>query len=172
MTLTHFGYIKRVTADTYRAQKRGGKGITGMTTREEDYAEQIFVTSTHARNCCSSPPAAGCSSSPAMKFRKGAPPSGHRDCQPPAVGRRREGHDRHPRGRKPGRQSGDGDQERRHQKTALSEFSNMRAQRPDRRDAARRRRADRQVALTDGTRELLLGTRQACPSASTRTISA
>ena len=48
VTLTHFGYIKRVTADTYRAQKRGGKGITGMTTREEDYAEQIFVTSTHA----------------------------------------------------------------------------------------------------------------------------
>ena len=47
VTLTHFGYIKRVTADTYRAQKRGGKGITGMTTREEDYAEQIFVTSTH-----------------------------------------------------------------------------------------------------------------------------
>ena len=36
-----------MTADTYRAQKRGGKGITGMTTREEDYAEQIFVTSTH-----------------------------------------------------------------------------------------------------------------------------
>ena len=48
VTLTHYGYIKRVTADTYRAQKRGGKGITGMTTREEDYAEQIFVTSTHA----------------------------------------------------------------------------------------------------------------------------
>lgn len=47
VTLTHFGYVKRVTADTYRAQKRGGKGITGMTTREEDYAEQIFVTSTH-----------------------------------------------------------------------------------------------------------------------------
>jgi len=47
VTLTHFGYIKRVTADTYRTQKRGGKGITGMTTREEDYAEQIFVTSTH-----------------------------------------------------------------------------------------------------------------------------
>ena len=48
VTLTHFGYVKRVTADTYRAQKRGGKGVTGMTTREEDYAEQIFVTSTHA----------------------------------------------------------------------------------------------------------------------------
>ena len=47
VTLTHFGYVKRVTADTYRAQKRGGKGITGMTTREEDYAEHIFVTSTH-----------------------------------------------------------------------------------------------------------------------------
>ncbi len=48
VTLTHFGYVKRVTADTYRAQKRGGKGVTGMTTREEDYAEQIFVTSTHS----------------------------------------------------------------------------------------------------------------------------
>jgi len=48
VTLTHFGYVKRVSADTYRAQKRGGKGISGMTTREEDYAEHIFVTSTHS----------------------------------------------------------------------------------------------------------------------------
>lgn len=47
ITLTHFGYIKRLPADTYRSQKRGGKGITGITTREEDFAENIFISSTH-----------------------------------------------------------------------------------------------------------------------------
>ncbi len=47
VTLTHFGYIKRLPSDTYRAQRRGGKGISGLATREEDFVEQIFVTSTH-----------------------------------------------------------------------------------------------------------------------------
>ena len=47
LTLTKMGYIKRLPADTYRAQNRGGRGIMGMTTREEDYAEQMFVCSTH-----------------------------------------------------------------------------------------------------------------------------
>jgi len=47
ITLTHFGYIKRLPADTYRSQKRGGKGITGLTTREEDFVENIFISSTH-----------------------------------------------------------------------------------------------------------------------------
>ncbi len=47
ITLTHFGYIKRLPIDTYRSQKRGGKGITGMTTREEDFVKQIFTASTH-----------------------------------------------------------------------------------------------------------------------------
>ena len=47
ITLTHFGYIKRLPIDTYRSQKRGGKGITGMTTREEDFVKQIFIASTH-----------------------------------------------------------------------------------------------------------------------------
>ena len=47
VTLTHYGYIKRQKADTYRAQKRGGRGITGLTTREEDFVENVFVTSTH-----------------------------------------------------------------------------------------------------------------------------
>ena len=46
-TMTHNGYIKRVPKDTYRAQKRGGRGITGMTTREEDYVEELFVGCTH-----------------------------------------------------------------------------------------------------------------------------
>ncbi|MCL2462512.1 MAG: DNA gyrase subunit A, partial [Defluviitaleaceae bacterium] len=46
-TLTHAGYIKRLPADTYRAQKRGGKGITAMSTREEDYVETVFTCSTH-----------------------------------------------------------------------------------------------------------------------------
>ena len=47
ITLTHFGYIKRLPIDTYRSQRRGGKGITGMTTREEDFVKQIFTASTH-----------------------------------------------------------------------------------------------------------------------------
>lgn len=47
ITLTHFGYIKRLPCDTYRSQKRGGKGITGLSTREEDFVERLFITSTH-----------------------------------------------------------------------------------------------------------------------------
>jgi len=47
IALTHFGYIKRMPIDTYRSQKRGGKGITGMATREEDFVKQIFTASTH-----------------------------------------------------------------------------------------------------------------------------
>ncbi len=47
VTLTHFGYIKRVSADTYKSQRRGGKGLTAMNTREEDFVEHIFITSTH-----------------------------------------------------------------------------------------------------------------------------
>jgi DNA gyrase subunit A len=46
-TLTHGGYIKRMPANTYRAQRRGGRGITAMTTREEDYVETVFTASTH-----------------------------------------------------------------------------------------------------------------------------
>lgn len=48
VTLTHFGYVKRIRSDAYRTQKRGGKGITGMSTREEDFAEHVMVTSTHS----------------------------------------------------------------------------------------------------------------------------
>lgn len=47
ITLSHFGYIKRMPIDTYKSQKRGGKGITGMTTREEDFVKEIFTASTH-----------------------------------------------------------------------------------------------------------------------------
>jgi DNA gyrase subunit A len=47
VTLTHFGYIKRISVDTYKSQKRGGKGLTAMNTREEDFVEHLFVTSTH-----------------------------------------------------------------------------------------------------------------------------
>ena len=45
--LTHFGYIKRMPIDTYKSQKRGGKGITGIATREEDFVKEIFTASTH-----------------------------------------------------------------------------------------------------------------------------
>ena len=47
VALTHFGYIKRMPVDTYKTQRRGGKGITGIQTREEDFVKQLFVTSTH-----------------------------------------------------------------------------------------------------------------------------
>ena len=48
VTVTHTGYIKRVALSEYRAQRRGGKGRTGMNTREEDFVTQVFVASTHA----------------------------------------------------------------------------------------------------------------------------
>ncbi|MCI8284553.1 MAG: DNA gyrase subunit A [Firmicutes bacterium] len=47
VTLTHLGYIKRVSMDTYKTQKRGGKGITGITTRENDFVKNMIITSTH-----------------------------------------------------------------------------------------------------------------------------
>ena len=47
IALTHFGYIKRMPIDTYKSQKRGGKGITGIATREEDFVKEIFTASTH-----------------------------------------------------------------------------------------------------------------------------
>ena len=47
VALTHYGYIKRMPIDTYRSQRRGGKGITGMATRENDFVKEIFIASTH-----------------------------------------------------------------------------------------------------------------------------
>ena len=47
ITMTHVGYIKRIAADTYRAQNRGGKGISALSTRENDFVEHLFITSTH-----------------------------------------------------------------------------------------------------------------------------
>ncbi|MEE1002734.1 MAG: DNA gyrase subunit A [Acutalibacteraceae bacterium] len=47
LTLTKMGYVKRLPVDTYHAQNRGGKGLKGMTTRDEDYAEHMFICSTH-----------------------------------------------------------------------------------------------------------------------------
>jgi DNA gyrase subunit A len=47
VTLTHLGYIKRIPADTYKTQKRGGKGVTGLTTRENDFVKNLIMTSTH-----------------------------------------------------------------------------------------------------------------------------
>lgn len=48
VTVTHGGYIKRLPADTYQAQRRGGKGLTGMTTKEEDFVEQVIVSNSHS----------------------------------------------------------------------------------------------------------------------------
>jgi len=47
ITLTHLGYLKRIPADTYKTQRRGGKGITGLTTRENDFVRSLIMTSTH-----------------------------------------------------------------------------------------------------------------------------
>ena len=47
ITLTHLGYLKRMPSDTYKTQKRGGKGITGLTTRENDFVKNLIMTSTH-----------------------------------------------------------------------------------------------------------------------------
>lgn len=47
ITLTHRGYLKRIPADTYKTQKRGGKGVTGLTTRENDFVRDLILTSSH-----------------------------------------------------------------------------------------------------------------------------
>ncbi|SDO07387.1 DNA gyrase subunit A [Acetanaerobacterium elongatum] len=47
VTLTHYGYIKRQPADVYKAQRRGGRGISGMTRRDEDFVEELFISSSH-----------------------------------------------------------------------------------------------------------------------------
>ena len=48
ITLTHQGYIKRLAVDTYKSQRRGGKGVVGMQTKEEDFVSSMFISSTHA----------------------------------------------------------------------------------------------------------------------------
>ncbi|AOT70455.1 DNA gyrase subunit A [Geosporobacter ferrireducens] len=47
ITLTHFGYVKRLPSNTYKSQRRGGRGVAGHSTREEDFVEHLFITSTH-----------------------------------------------------------------------------------------------------------------------------
>ena len=47
VTVSHQGYVKRLPVDTYRAQRRGGRGLRGMNTKEEDFVEHLFVASTH-----------------------------------------------------------------------------------------------------------------------------
>ncbi|MBS4539320.1 DNA gyrase subunit A [Clostridium sp. D2Q-11] len=47
LTLTHYGYVKRLPENTYKIQHRGGRGVTGLTTRDEDFVEDILITSTH-----------------------------------------------------------------------------------------------------------------------------
>lgn len=47
ITISHSGYIKRMPIDTYKSQRRGGKGVIGLTLKEEDFLEHVFVTSTH-----------------------------------------------------------------------------------------------------------------------------
>ena len=49
ITLTHFGYIKRLPSDTYKSQRRGGRGVSALTTREEDFVKHLVSTTTHSR---------------------------------------------------------------------------------------------------------------------------
>ncbi len=49
ITLTHFGYVKRLPLDTYKSQRRGGRGISALTTREEDFVKHLITTRTHNR---------------------------------------------------------------------------------------------------------------------------
>ena len=48
ITITHQGYIKRTAVNTYRSQRRGGRGIQGATSKEEDFVEHLFIANTHA----------------------------------------------------------------------------------------------------------------------------
>lgn len=48
VTMTHFGYVKRLSQSTYRSQNRGGKGVAALTTREEDYVERMYVVNSHS----------------------------------------------------------------------------------------------------------------------------
>ncbi|MBT9140567.1 MAG: DNA gyrase subunit A [Dehalococcoidia bacterium] len=52
VTLTHNGYIKRLPVTTYRVQRRGGRGVTAMSTKGDDFVEHVFVASTHDHLCC------------------------------------------------------------------------------------------------------------------------
>jgi DNA gyrase subunit A len=52
VTLTHNGYIKRLPLTTYRVQRRGGRGVTAMSTRGDDFVEHLFISSTHNYLCC------------------------------------------------------------------------------------------------------------------------
>jgi DNA gyrase subunit A len=47
ITISHAGYIKRIATSTYRQQRRGGRGVTAMSTKETDFVEHLFVASTH-----------------------------------------------------------------------------------------------------------------------------
>lgn len=49
ITLTHFGYIKRLPSDTYKSQRRGGRGVSALTTREEDFVKHLVSTTTHSK---------------------------------------------------------------------------------------------------------------------------
>lgn len=49
ITLTHYGYVKRTPLSVYKSQRRGGRGITGLSTREEDFIKDFYITSTHQR---------------------------------------------------------------------------------------------------------------------------
>jgi len=62
ITISHSGYIKRISVDSYRQQHRGGKGVIGMETKEEDFVSDLFHRNTHD-TCCSSQTGVKCTGS-------------------------------------------------------------------------------------------------------------
>ena len=108
VTVTHGGYVKRVPVSAYRAQRRGGKGRSGMATREDDFVCAACSSPTPTRRCCSSPAAASSTSSRSgacrsARRRRAARPSS--TCCRSAKARRSAPSCRCPRTRRAGRRS-------------------------------------------------------------------
>jgi DNA gyrase subunit A len=126
-TLTHNGYIKRLPTTEYNAQRRGGKGVRAMTTREEDYVETVFTASTHD-NILFFTNSARFTSARATRYPGGAHRPGQQYREHPASGARRAHRHHAPR---PGHRRGElhrNDDPRRHRQAHVpGELKNIRS---------------------------------------------
>ena len=96
ITLTHQGYIKRLPVTTYRSQRRGGRGITALNTKAEDFVEHLFITTTHTYILFFTDKRARLPPERARDSRSGAQRPGNCDHQPDPDPARGEGAGRHP----------------------------------------------------------------------------